>query len=69
MLSNMLERPVIDQTGITGSHDWSLKLRQEDLPEAAVFAALEEQLGLKMEAAKAAVDVVVIDHIEKPSAN
>jgi uncharacterized protein (TIGR03435 family) len=69
LLSNMLERPVIDQTGITGSHDWSLKLRQEDLPEAAVFAALEEQLGLKMEAAKAAVDVVVIDHIEKPSAN
>jgi len=69
MLSNLLERPVIDNTEIEGRHDWSLKLRQEDLPEAAVFAALEEQLGLKLVAAKAAVDVVVIEHIEKPSAN
>jgi uncharacterized protein (TIGR03435 family) len=69
MLSNLLGRPVIDKTGITGSHDWPLELRQEDVPEAAVFAALEEQLGLKLESAKAPVDVVVIDHIEKPSAN
>jgi uncharacterized protein (TIGR03435 family) len=69
MLSNLLDRPVIDKTGITGSHDWPLELRREDVPEAAVFAALEEQLGLKLEAATAPVDVVVIDHVDKPSAN
>jgi len=69
MLSNLLERPVLDKTGIAGSYDWSMQLRQEDLPEAAVFAALEEQLGLKLEAAKAPVDVLAIDHIEKPSEN
>jgi uncharacterized protein (TIGR03435 family) len=69
MLSHMLERPVIDKTGITESYDWTLKLRRDDVPEAAVFGALEEQLGLKLEAARAAVDVVVIDHIERPTAN
>jgi uncharacterized protein (TIGR03435 family) len=35
----------------------------------SIFAALEDQLGLKMEARKAPVDVIVIDHIEPPSAN
>ncbi len=69
LLSNLLERPVIDKTGITGSHDWSLNLRREDLPEAAIFGALEEQLGLKLESAKAFVDVLVIDRIEKPTEN
>jgi uncharacterized protein (TIGR03435 family) len=69
MLSNLLERPVIDKTGINGSHDWSLKLAQDDVPAAAVFAALEDQLGLKLESAKAPVDVVVIERVEKPSAN
>ena len=69
MLSNLLERPVIDKTGIAGSHDWSMKLRSEDVPSAAVFAALEQQIGLKLEAARAPVDVVLIDHIEKPSEN
>jgi uncharacterized protein (TIGR03435 family) len=36
---------------------------------AAVFAAMEQQLGLKLESAKAPVDVLVIDHVEKPSEN
>ena len=35
----------------------------------SLYTALQEQLGLKMEATKTNVDVMVIDHIEKPSAN
>jgi uncharacterized protein (TIGR03435 family) len=38
-------------------------------PLPSLFTALQEQLGLKMGATKANVDVMVIDHIEKPSAN
>jgi uncharacterized protein (TIGR03435 family) len=35
----------------------------------SLFTALEEQLGLKLESAKGPEDVIVIDHIEQPSAN
>jgi len=34
-----------------------------------IFAAFQQQLGLKLQATKAPVDVLVIDHVEKPSAN
>ena len=50
--------------------------RPLDRPEAApdeggptIFTALEEQLGLKLEAQKSKVDVIVIDHIDLPSEN
>jgi len=80
MLSNQMGRPVVDRTGLTGNFDvelhWSLvssaPLRAN--PEAAqptdagpsIFTALEEQLGLKLEPAKAPVDYLVIDHVERP---
>jgi uncharacterized protein (TIGR03435 family) len=38
-------------------------------PLPSLYSALQEQVGLKMETTKANVDVMVIDHIEKPSAN
>jgi uncharacterized protein (TIGR03435 family) len=40
-----------------------------DNGRATIFSALQEQLGLKLEAAKSPVDVLVIDHVERPSAN
>ena len=83
-LTRMLGRIVIDKTGITGSYDMRLELPTEDYPPvtagnaqmpasatagAAVLAAIEPQLGLKLESGKAAVDVLVIDSVQRPLAN
>jgi uncharacterized protein (TIGR03435 family) len=67
-----IELPVVDRTGITGYYDIVLKnapaiARDGDVSE--LFALVQEQLGLKLVAAKAPIEVVVIDHAEKPSEN
>ncbi len=71
LLSEKVERPIIDRTGITGEFDITLEWTPTDSPEAgmSIFTALQEQLGLKLEAAKSAVDLLVIDQIQRPSAN
>jgi uncharacterized protein (TIGR03435 family) len=86
MQSTVLDRPVLDQTGLTGRFDFQLKWTADDsqfpgvrgqLPPAGetadappdLFTALQQQLGLKMEATKAPVGVIVVDHVEKPSEN
>ena len=79
----VLDRPVLDQTGITGRYDFTLtwaplgtefggKLPPPpaaDNPPPGLFTAIQEQLGLKLDAVKAPADVMVIDKAEKPSAN
>jgi len=70
-----LHRPVNDRTGLTGLFDLHLKWTSDsaagpDSPDAvSIFTALKEQLGLKLEAAPTSTEVLVIDRIEKPSAN
>jgi uncharacterized protein (TIGR03435 family) len=62
--------PVIDRTGLPGiySFDLSFSVRDDDgLP--GVSTALQEQLGLKLEPIKAPIEVLVVDHIERPKAN
>ncbi|SPE39264.1 conserved hypothetical protein [Candidatus Sulfopaludibacter sp. SbA3] len=59
-----LGHPVIDRTGISESFSFTLEYTPEDL-----FAALQEQLGLKLEPSKGMVDVIIVDHAEKPSEN
>ena len=83
--SNILDKPVVDQTGLTGRYDFQLRFAPDatqlanfggveansadlNLPPD-IFTAFEQQLGLKLQATKAVVDVMVIDMIEKPSAN
>jgi uncharacterized protein (TIGR03435 family) len=82
-LASFGDRLVIDGTGLTGSFDLDLRFRPEDLPGLApppgadrplpsedapsLFAALQEQLGLKLESTKGPVDVLVIDSVEHPS--
>jgi uncharacterized protein (TIGR03435 family) len=68
-------RPVVDKTGLTGFYGFSLDfawtpaetLSEDSRPD--IFAALQEQLGLKLESSKGPVEVLIIDHAEKPSEN
>jgi uncharacterized protein (TIGR03435 family) len=88
---NMLEQPVVDQTGLgAGRYDFILKWTPDaaqlakmggpppngappaaDDPDAPpdLFSAFEQQLGLKLQSTKAPAEVLVIDRVEKPSAN
>jgi uncharacterized protein (TIGR03435 family) len=67
-----IELPVVDHTDIAGNFDLVLKsgpslTREGDV--AGLFALLPAQLGLKLTATKAPIEVIVIDHSEKPSEN
>lgn len=71
-LSHPAGRLIIDKTGLTSRYQVDLTWAREDDVDPtgpSLFTALEEQLGLKLEPAKAPVDVVVIDHLERPSEN
>jgi len=82
----VLDRPVVDQTGLQGRFDFPLKWTPDEsqfggmgmkMPPPSdsadappgLFTAIQEQIGLKLESTKAPVEVLVIDHIEKPSEN
>ncbi len=71
-------RPVIDQTGLAGKYDYTLEFAPENLrptdagasaaasdPAPTLLVAIQDQLGLKLEAKKLPVDIVIVDHIEK----
>jgi len=77
-----LTRPVIDQTRIDGRYDFDLEFLPEegqfgslglktnpDHPVPGLFAAVQEQLGLKLEATRGPVNTLVVDKAEKPSGN
>lgn len=63
-------RMVVDQTGLTGRYDFTVKSATgADTDGPSLFTAMEEQLGLKLVSTKAAVEVIVVDHVERPDAN
>jgi uncharacterized protein (TIGR03435 family) len=80
ILQNELGRVIIDKTNLTGKYDLTLKWTpsmgsppmlngQPDTSAPDIFTAVQEQLGLKLESAKAPVPVLVVDHAELPSEN
>ena len=70
LLSTAAARPVIDKTGLDGNYELDLKFSRGATDDAvSVFTAVQEQLGLKLENATAPVDVLVVEHMERPSAN
>jgi uncharacterized protein (TIGR03435 family) len=73
MLSLALERPVIDKTGLTGSYYFgALKWSGDDSTGSSlrsVFTLMREEFGLELKAEPGPVPVLVIDHVEKPTAN
>ena len=87
LLNLILDRPVIDKTGIASYFEIHLRFSPDDsapprpfiadpgspavgAPDVpGIFQAIQEQLGLRLVPAKGPVDVLVIDHIERPSEN
>lgn len=85
MLQGQLQRLVVNKTPLDGLYDFSVKYTPADAlstapaaaPEAlstsqqmpSLFTALQEELGLKLESAKGPVEVLVIDHVERPEPN
>ncbi|HXS78165.1 MAG TPA: TIGR03435 family protein [Terracidiphilus sp.] len=84
MQEAILDKPVVDQTGLRDRYDFDLKwtpdegqltpvpgaeIHQDSNAPPGLYTAIQEQLGLRIESKKAAVDVLVIDHLEDPSPN
>ena len=77
----VLDRMVLDNTGLAGKYDFELEWTPDDsqfggqLPltveptKPNLFTAMQEQLGLKLEATKGLVAALVIDRVERPSEN
>jgi len=78
----VLDRPVVDKTGLTGKYDFDLTWAPDETqfggeipaasaeaPSAPFFTAIQEQLGLRLEATKGPVEALVIDKVERPSEN
>jgi len=66
-LATLLGRTVVDKTGLDGVYD--IALTWSDASGPSLFTAMQEQLGLKLQAGKGPVEVIVVDSAEKPSAN
>jgi len=77
-----LDKPTVNKTGLTGKYDFDLKFAQDSsqyggqLPTAAddaqsppLFTALQEQLGLKLEATRGMVSAMIVDNVQKPIPN
>jgi uncharacterized protein (TIGR03435 family) len=85
ILSQRLGHNVLDKTELTGKYDFTMQWPREEGPGSmldggeggnaaessgpSIFTVIQEQLGLKLESHKAPVEVLVIDHVEAPSAN
>jgi len=74
MITSQIETPIVDHSGLSGFYDFTLQFGRpwsannpDSWPD--VFTAVQEQLGLKLESTKAVIPVIVIDHIEMPTAN
>jgi uncharacterized protein (TIGR03435 family) len=84
VLSNFVQRVVLDRTQLAGAFDFRLSWTPDRIPQGApppgapplppvdpngpsLFAALQEQLGLKLESTRAPLEVLVIDRVERPT--
>ena len=89
MLTRGLERPVLDETGLTGNYDFTITFSPDqsqspqtgggaigsaptvalDSAAPSLSTAVEEQLGLKLQSGKGPVEIIVVDHVERPVGN
>lgn len=73
-LSGRMSAPVRDRTGLTGTFDYSVVFARDDNPAdmsglPVLTTAIQNDLGLKLVVGKGPVEVLIVDHVEKPSAN
>jgi len=77
ILARKMDLPVVNHTGLSGIFNFNLRWTLDSAPPSdrqtadnvSIYAALPEQLGLRLRAAKAPVEVLAIDHVEKPTPN
>jgi uncharacterized protein (TIGR03435 family) len=75
MLLFSVDKPIVDHTGLKGRYDFKLQWSTNDANASAadappgLFTAMQEQLGLKLEAVRAQADVLVVDAVAKPTPN
>ena len=75
VLASRVDRPIVDRTGLMGRFDFALEWAPDQIGNAvapdtsapSLFTAIQEQLGLKLEATRGPVDVLVIDSVERPT--
>ena len=78
----ILDRPVVDKTGLSGHYDFDLEWAPDetqfggdvpsasaDAPSAPLFSAIQQQLGLRLIATRGPVDALIVDKVERPSEN
>jgi uncharacterized protein (TIGR03435 family) len=68
-LAMMVDREVVNKTGLTGSYDLTLNWSPDATTESSIFTALDEQLGLRLEAGRGPVNVLVVDSADKLESN
>ena len=71
-LSPSVDRPVIDETGLSGMFELRLEWSDENPPtadKASLFTAMREQLGLRLDPAERPMEVLVVDTVERPTPN
>ena len=78
MLALFAGRPVVDRTNLTGGFDFDLRFPELETPPdgrsptdsaGGIFAAVQEQLGLKLDPIRAPLEFIVIDSVEHPTKN
>ena len=75
MMRGWVGRTVVDRTDLDGKVDMTLTWTADQGaagaadPDVSIFTAVQEQLGLKLESARGSIDVVVVDHAERPTAD
>jgi len=72
VLSRQTDLPVIDQTGLEGAFNLKLKWTLENAKTdsgPSIFTAIQEQLGLRLQSRKMPIEILVVDHAQRPSEN
>jgi uncharacterized protein (TIGR03435 family) len=76
LLSSVMQKPVIDATGLEGTFNFAIKPSDFATPggtptnlQSLVVTAIQEELGLKLDSRKVTINVLLVDHVEQPSEN